>query len=58
MPLIERNRPIHNLVLNHCYIGEGNIDYLCRFARRGLVTESLTIIGKKIFTEVSDRDSK
>ena len=56
MPLISRNRPISNLVLNNCYLGEGNLDYLCRFARRGLVTEKLTLGGTKIFTAVRKSD--
>ena len=56
MPLIRRNRPIRNLVLNNCLLGEGNLDHLCRFARRGLVTEKLTLAGTKIFTAVRKSD--
>ena len=56
MPLIRRNRPIRNLVLDNCHLGERNLDYLCRFARRGLVTEKLTLTGTKIFTPVGTSD--
>ena len=45
MALIRRDKPVRELIIDSCHIGEGNFDALCRFARRGLITEKLTMKG-------------